>query len=206
MPVRPHTTPPGPTRETPDARIARSRQALLRAILDLLREGAGDHLTISAICERAGVSRPTFYQHFSSPHALLAAAVTERLDSLLDRLSGEVGPRPDDDGHIPALVAAMLAELEDAGAASAYRATLGDVSVIRRLQATFEGWVGDRLQAAYHDAPPTSIAFAAGGITSAFTHRFEDATASLAEPDLGNEIWRMVQGVLGPIPHAGDQS
>lgn len=129
-----------------------------------------------------------------------------RLDSLLDQLSGEVGPRHDDDGHIHALVTAMLAELEDAGAASAYRATLGDVSVIRRLQATFEGWVGDRLRAAYHDAPPTSIAFVAGGITSAFTDQFEDSTASLAEPDLGDEIWRMAQGILGPMPHAGDQS
>lgn len=189
----PDTTLPTPRGGPVDARIARSRRVLVDAMLTLLREGAGEELTISAICTRAGVSRSTFYQHFSSPEALLSAAVTERLDGLVARDDDR-----DTEWSVPELIAAVLTELDADGAAGAYRATLGDVTVIRRLQATLERWIGDRLRAAHPHSSSTRLAFAAGGVTRALSHWMEAGPARPTTDELAGEIWRLVESVISP--------
>jgi AcrR family transcriptional regulator len=45
-----------------DPRLARTRAAILDAATDAMESGPLDEITISALVERAGVSRPSFYQ------------------------------------------------------------------------------------------------------------------------------------------------
>ena len=60
-------------------RVARSKAALTEAVLDLLHEGQAGKITITQVCRRANVTRPTFYQHYGSVDDLVAQAVTDRL-------------------------------------------------------------------------------------------------------------------------------
>lgn len=68
-----------------DPRAVRSRAALLAVAAELLEAPATEELSVTEVAARASVSRPTFYQHFPSVHALLAAAVTEELSREFDR-------------------------------------------------------------------------------------------------------------------------
>ena len=49
-----------------DARVARSRAAVLRAATDLLVEGGPSAVTIDAIVVRSGVAKSTIYRHWAS--------------------------------------------------------------------------------------------------------------------------------------------
>jgi AcrR family transcriptional regulator len=66
---------------SPDARLIRTRAALVDAITELLDERPVSEITISDLVRRAQVTRPTFYQHFSDIAAVARAALIERLQS-----------------------------------------------------------------------------------------------------------------------------
>lgn len=62
-----------------DPRRTRSRAALIASITELMDAGATPSIT--EIVARAGVSRPTFYQHFGDLPTAFSAAALERLES-----------------------------------------------------------------------------------------------------------------------------
>ncbi|MBP1327185.1 AcrR family transcriptional regulator [Leucobacter exalbidus] len=65
-----------------DPRAARSRAALVEAMIGALDEGTlPASISITDIVKLAAVSRPTFYQHFKSMSALVHAAALMRLNS-----------------------------------------------------------------------------------------------------------------------------
>ncbi|MGJ9463501.1 TetR/AcrR family transcriptional regulator [Actinotignum timonense] len=73
----------GPAANDPRAR--RSYDALVHAAGALIDSGAAiDDLTISWITREAGVTRPTFYQHFSGIRQLVSAVVLTRLHAIFD--------------------------------------------------------------------------------------------------------------------------
>lgn len=61
-----------------DARVQRTRQLLLDALVHLLMERGYEKLTIQNLLDRAKVGRSTFYAHFQSKDELLACSI-ERL-------------------------------------------------------------------------------------------------------------------------------
>lgn len=61
------------------ARGARSREAVVDAILDLLNEGT-DRPNVDAIAERSGVSVRSIFRHFDDLESLYATAVHRHLD------------------------------------------------------------------------------------------------------------------------------
>jgi AcrR family transcriptional regulator len=67
---------------------ARTHRAIFVAALDLFEAAGYERVTIGQICEAADVARATFFLHFPSKQALLAA-----LDRLLAAELAEVGPR-----------------------------------------------------------------------------------------------------------------
>jgi len=69
-----------------DPRIARTRQSLRQAALELAAERDLDAITVGDIAERAGVNRSSFYQHYSDKETLLADA----LDAVLEEVSASV--------------------------------------------------------------------------------------------------------------------
>lgn len=62
-----------------DKRIRKSKEALGQALLALLQETPLDHIRITELCRRAGVSRITFYAHYEDKYAL----VDEMVQALL---------------------------------------------------------------------------------------------------------------------------
>ncbi|WP_330255100.1 TetR/AcrR family transcriptional regulator [Nocardia sp. NBC_00565] len=72
-----------------DPRSIRSRAALSRAILEVAAEQPIDQVTITALCERAGVTRRTFYNYAGSPVELLKQALTAELDEIGDQMRAE---------------------------------------------------------------------------------------------------------------------
>lgn len=65
--------------ENEDPRIARSRRALLDALAELLELRDVQDISVTELVAAAGVSRPTFYQHFADVPALAAEAAAERI-------------------------------------------------------------------------------------------------------------------------------
>ncbi|GAB6902343.1 TetR/AcrR family transcriptional regulator [Kineosporia succinea] len=66
--------------------VLRSRAALVGAATELLDEREAAAVSVKDVCERAGMSRPTFYQHFADLGALFASAGLARLAGDLDGL------------------------------------------------------------------------------------------------------------------------
>ncbi|BDV32372.1 TetR/AcrR family transcriptional regulator [Microbacterium terricola] len=74
--------------EREDPRWTRSRAALIAAVTTLLDEGRAPSIT--DIVATAGVSRPTFYQHFGDVPTACGAAGLERLRSQFESIPGPV--------------------------------------------------------------------------------------------------------------------
>ncbi len=67
-----------------DPRTARSRQALIEAMTRVLDSSTSPELNVSDIVKEAGVSRPTFYQHFGDMQGLVQAATQDRLNAIFN--------------------------------------------------------------------------------------------------------------------------
>ena len=79
-----------------DPRFHRSRSTLIEAMIQLVREQPVVSISITQVVEVAGVTRPTFYQHFADvPSAARAAALHQlseaysHIESGLERASVE---------------------------------------------------------------------------------------------------------------------
>ena len=75
-----------------DARTRRSLDAMRTAFLELLSEKPLEHISIKAICDKAGLSYPTFYRRFAGKEDLLADIATEEVRTLM-ALAGEAMAR-----------------------------------------------------------------------------------------------------------------
>ena len=60
-----------------DRRISKSKRALREALIALLEERGFDAITVNDLCERADLTRGTFYNHFSDKENLLAVLEDE---------------------------------------------------------------------------------------------------------------------------------
>ncbi|HVY85898.1 MAG TPA: TetR/AcrR family transcriptional regulator [Caulobacterales bacterium] len=61
-----------------DPRVQRTRQALVRALTELIADKGYDAITIAELVERAKVKRSTFYVHFRDKGELFSYAIAER--------------------------------------------------------------------------------------------------------------------------------
>lgn len=74
--------------DSSDPRKRRTREALLQAFFGLVLQQRYHEIRIADVLAKAGVSRSTFYEHFASKDALLAASI-EGPFSVLASLLGE---------------------------------------------------------------------------------------------------------------------
>lgn len=78
------------TKATKDPRAAKSRTALLDAIDALIETGINpDKISVTDLASRAGVTRPTFYQHFQTITDLVGASALRRLETMFATISSE---------------------------------------------------------------------------------------------------------------------
>jgi AcrR family transcriptional regulator len=85
----------------PDSRRSRGdrqRDAIVAAVRELLEERSFADLSVSAITERAGLTRSGFYFYFDSKYAVLAVILADALQEL-DELTHDFAPR--DPGESP---------------------------------------------------------------------------------------------------------
>ena len=60
------------------------RDVILQAALSLLDEVGMDKLSTRLLAERLGVQQPALYWHFKNKRALLDAALSEELDTIMN--------------------------------------------------------------------------------------------------------------------------
>lgn len=119
------------------ARLTRAdrRDALLDAAVELVVMGDADAVSMEAVAERAGVSRPLVYKHFANRGELLAA-VYQREATLLHReLAAEVGAAATVEEMFRTLIrGALQAAAERGHVFSALRSAGGRSHELRREQ------------------------------------------------------------------------
>ena len=80
---------PAIERSPRDSRLRYTKESLYASFLEFLAEKPVSDITVIEICERAGVSRKTFYKYYSDPFALLVAMQDDFFDDYRDRLAGQ---------------------------------------------------------------------------------------------------------------------
>ena len=65
-----------------DARVKHSQKMIGLAFVSLLKEKPIDKVTVTDICNRAGVNRATFYKYYESPESLLDKMEDQAMASL----------------------------------------------------------------------------------------------------------------------------
>lgn len=97
-----------------DPRSARSREALIEAMIRFLDEQELAAITITDLVGRAEITRPTFYQHFRDLPALARAAALIRLEAMFppEPFDGSGLTPAEEFAHTEATVRAILVQLQ----------------------------------------------------------------------------------------------
>ncbi|WP_062519993.1 TetR/AcrR family transcriptional regulator [Demequina silvatica] len=85
---------------TTDPRFVRSADALAEAVLALASEAPIESVTVTEVARHARVTRATFYNHATSPAALLARVLERDLDTIRAEFLVRVAGDPADVEHI----------------------------------------------------------------------------------------------------------
>jgi AcrR family transcriptional regulator len=119
------------------ARLSRvdRRDALLSAAAAILTDQSVEAVTMEAVAERAGVSRPLVYKHFANRGALLAAVYQREAGLLHDELAASVRQATTVTDMFRALIRGALKAQADRGTAlAALRAAGGWNQALREEQ------------------------------------------------------------------------
>ena len=145
----------------PDTRGSRSRVQLVDALRSLLASTDPGDISISSLCAEAGVSRPTFYQYFTSLDEVAIAGIERRFLELRAQLP------PDASGPEAAreLLTLFLSDLD--AELPAWRRTLGSSAGLVGSRDAVECWFSDRLADKAPDADPVVLRYAAAGFLGA---------------------------------------
>jgi AcrR family transcriptional regulator len=68
-----------------DRRVNRTRKALRKALIDLIREKSYDQITVEEITERANLGRTTFYLHYKDKEDLLLEDFIDLIDEMVSK-------------------------------------------------------------------------------------------------------------------------
>lgn len=118
-----------------DPRIAHSRRALKDALVELTKTVSAEKISVSALCKAAGVSRPTFYQHFTDVDDVYSAFIEDRLDRFGEELRQTVSTG----ASLESLISQMMARLDEAG--PRYIDVLGAGGVLPRARKVVHHWI-----------------------------------------------------------------
>ena len=90
------------------------RSAVMRAGLEIFTE-KGFHLaSMDDIAERAGVSKPILYQHFSSKHELYLGILDERVEAIVQQVRGAIESASTNKTRLEAAISCYFNLIDDA--------------------------------------------------------------------------------------------
>lgn len=127
-----------------DARIVRTRESLIQAIDAALHAGDEKLPTITELCAAAGISRPTFYQHFGDVASLVAAAGVDGLQTMFEAVASE---RPGGVSSVEATPEFVRNLVERLFADGAYYRRVLDASDTHAFQESVVAYLVERLLA-----------------------------------------------------------
>ncbi|MEP9362719.1 TetR/AcrR family transcriptional regulator [Nocardioides sp. CN2-186] len=143
-----------------DPRAERSRAQLTDALRVLLRDRDPREISVSALCTEAGVSRPTFYQHFGDLDEVAVAGIEDRFR----RIRAEL---PDCDGP-EGSYRLLLAWLEELDAERAtWQRTIGSGTAFSASRDAVESWLATQLARRVPGASAPVVRYAAAGFLGA---------------------------------------
>ncbi len=91
------------------------RVGLLDIVVDLLREGGPESVTMGSVAERAGVTRALVYKHFTNRQELLSATFREEAAQLDAAMAAEVNTADGFEARLRALVRAVFRAVDTHG-------------------------------------------------------------------------------------------
>lgn len=92
---------------------ASQRQRLIAAMAHVAAEHGRRAASVDLVCERAGMSRRTFYEHFTDGEQCFVSAVGQAFDQLFAAINAAVGTEPQDwEDRACTTVAALIATLD----------------------------------------------------------------------------------------------
>lgn len=172
-----------------DRRVARTRKSLTEALIGLLLETGWERIGVGDLCERADVSRSTFYLHYANKEELLESGFA----ALRDTLQTGAGAVRQADGGL-GFVAGLAAHLyENRRAFLAILSSNGGNIVRERFRILLVKLVLDEL-GPKGNRDVAAAQFLAGGFVSLAAH-FLSMKKSRAE-DLALEFNRLAAAVI----------
>ncbi|MEO3809282.1 TetR/AcrR family transcriptional regulator [Sphaerisporangium sp. B11E5] len=149
---------------TPDRRVRRTRQAIQRALVELILEKGYDAVTVTDVIDRADIGRSTFYAHYTSKQEVLFG----NLDRFTEFLRAESEASP---GKLFAFSLPMFQHIQEQR--TLLRALIGRRSgspVVAHSEKVLAGIVRGELLAYLPDGghPPRPLDLMVTGIVGAF--------------------------------------
>lgn len=145
-----------------------SQNRILNAFMTLLGQREYRHITIQELIDEAGVSRSTFYRHFTAKLNILTHLHQRRFASLLSELNS---PEDWQQSVAPPSLVAMFARFE--GQRSMHR-SLGDTlgadgePALKQIEQALIRHLSERLEVAFPDAqwqvPQRAVALSIAGL------------------------------------------
>ena len=183
-----------------DPRIARTRQSLQEALLDLARERELDDISIADIAERAGVNRSSFYQHYADKDTLLADAI----DAVAEEAGADLPEFREVTPEAPAILVAYLRHIEQN--AAIYARVFGDHGspvALARLRSRIQGIAAAAVATAplMMDVDDIPADVRAAGLTGSVLGVLDAWLARPERPPADVAALWMWRLLLGPIGH-----
>ncbi|CAL8900160.1 TetR/AcrR family transcriptional regulator [Kocuria varians] len=194
-------TAPDPSPERPaDIRVAHTRRAIREACLQLLDTQDVRSLTVSQLCKEAGVSRASFYQHYTGLDDVYADIVRQELA----RTAKDLEASEDTPGHDP--LERLVSYVHARGTGPVVMIT--NPVLATRVRPLVEQWLTERIARASYAAELADLDtdrrarayFVAGGLTTLLGRQARGATAS-ASPA---EITRLIRASMRTVLHPDD--
>lgn len=174
-----------------DRRVRRTREALQRAMVELIREKGFEATTIAEIAERADVGRSTFYAHYADKEDLLKGAAEMlqlHIQSQIDLASEDART-----GVHPALAFCRPMLEHAAEARDLFLAMLGRRSGYLFQELVHDMWVGF-VRRGWPGADELAVQAVAGAFGATITWWLMSA------PELGPaEVDGRFRALLGPV-------
>lgn len=69
------------------SRVVKTKKVLKEAVVELLKQGDASLINVYSICQKAGINRTTFYNHYEDKDALLREMVLDTVDASCEFLN-----------------------------------------------------------------------------------------------------------------------